>query len=121
MCKLISSLELSAHIRLHCRCQRLNLQVLAYLWQRNQHELLNEMIDSNIHAILIKTAALGATNMPVPFIHRCLAGLYPKEHLGKTIAEMRPVLHKLVSRLSAQRCRDAIFMLGRQVRNQCVR
>ena len=40
-------------------CQRLNLQVLAYLWQRDQQELLNEMIDSNIHAILIKTAALG--------------------------------------------------------------
>jgi diphthine-ammonia ligase len=40
-------------------CQRLNLQVLAYLWRRDQHELLNEMIDSNIQAILIKTAALG--------------------------------------------------------------
>ena len=40
-------------------CQRLNLQVLAYLWQRDQRELLNEMIDAKIEAILIKTAALG--------------------------------------------------------------
>ncbi|CAF4983712.1 unnamed protein product, partial [Rotaria socialis] len=39
-------------------CQRLNLQVLAYIWQRDQHELLNEMIESNVEAILIKTAAL---------------------------------------------------------------
>ena len=43
-------------------CQRLNLQVLAYLWQRDQHELLTEMIDSKIDAILIKTAALGKSN-----------------------------------------------------------
>ncbi|UJR26709.1 hypothetical protein I4U23_008025 [Adineta vaga] len=70
-------------------CQRLNLQVLAYLWQRNQQELLNEMIDSNIHAILIKTAALG---------------LFPKEHLGKTIAEMRPVLEKLADKYGINVC-----------------
>ncbi|CAF4634547.1 unnamed protein product, partial [Rotaria magnacalcarata] len=44
-------------------CQRLNLQVLAYIWQRNQHELLNEMIESNVEAILIKTAALGNIEM----------------------------------------------------------
>ncbi len=43
-------------------CQRLNLQVLAYLWRRDQHELLNEMIDSNIQAILIKTATLRKLN-----------------------------------------------------------
>jgi len=37
----------------------LNLKVLAYLWRREQQELLSEMIDSGMEAILIKTAALG--------------------------------------------------------------
>lgn len=37
--------------------QRLNLTSLAPLWQRNQKELLKEMIDSGIKAILIKIAS----------------------------------------------------------------
>ncbi|CAF0732038.1 unnamed protein product [Adineta ricciae] len=70
-------------------CQRLNLQVLAYLWQRNQHELLNEMINANVQAILIKTAALG---------------LHPRKHLGKTIAEMRPILEELAEKYGINVC-----------------
>ncbi|CAF0904222.1 unnamed protein product [Rotaria sordida] len=70
-------------------CQRLNLQVLAYIWQRDQQELLNEMIDSNIEAILIKTAALG---------------LQPKEHLGKTLVEIRPILFKLAEKYGINVC-----------------
>lgn len=77
--------------------------MLAYLWQRNQHELLDEMINANVQAILIKTAALGKI-----IIHSngysmyllssfSISGLYPKKHLGKTIAEMRPILEELVS------------------------
>ncbi|CAF4297236.1 unnamed protein product [Rotaria socialis] len=70
-------------------CQRLNLQVLAYIWQRDQHELLNEMIESNVEAILIKTAALG---------------LQPKQHLGKTLAEMRPILFQLAEKYGINVC-----------------
>ena len=42
-----------------CRCGRLGLTSLAYLWRRNQEELLNEIIKCDVRAILIKVAALG--------------------------------------------------------------
>ena len=53
---------------------------LAFLWKRNQPELLDEMIESGIDAILIKVACLG---------------LKPDKHLGKTLVEMKPHLVKL--------------------------
>ena len=40
-------------------CERLGLTSLAYLWQRDQVDLLAEMIDSGLHAILIKVAVGG--------------------------------------------------------------
>ena len=45
-----------------------------------QRALLQGMIDSGISAILVKVAALG---------------LEPQKHLGKTLQEMQPTLHKL--------------------------
>lgn len=60
-------------------CNRLGLKVLAYLWDADQDELLQDMINDGIHAILIKVAVMGLT----------------KEHLGKTIKEMYPVLKDL--------------------------
>ena len=39
-------------------CQRLNMKSLAYLWSRNQSDLLDEMINQGIHAILIKVLIL---------------------------------------------------------------
>ncbi|XP_053783535.1 diphthine--ammonia ligase isoform X4 [Desmodus rotundus] len=45
-------------VRVENVCKRLNLQPLAYLWQRNQEDLLREMISSNIQAVIIKVAAL---------------------------------------------------------------
>lgn len=46
--------------------------MLAYLWHRDQAELLKEMIDCKIHAIILKVAALGKCMcfviMPVSFI-----------------------------------------------------
>ncbi|GAB1286700.1 Diphthine--ammonia ligase [Apodemus speciosus] len=65
-------------------CKRLNLQPLAYLWQRNQEDLLREMIASNVKAIIIKVAALG---------------LDPDKHLGKTLVEMEPYLLEYVPSL----------------------
>lgn len=35
-------------------CQRLGLVSLAYLWRRNQKELLQEMIVNGVDAIIIK-------------------------------------------------------------------
>ena len=62
------------------RCRRLGLTVLAYLWQREQDELLQEMIDAGLVAVIIKVAGVGLT----------------EKHLGKTLAEMQPTLVKLV-------------------------
>lgn len=41
------------------RCSRLGLTSLAYLWQRDQQELLQEMIAAGVKAIIIKVASLG--------------------------------------------------------------
>lgn len=42
-------------------CKRLNLKCFAYLWRRNQAELLQEMIDAELDAIIIKVACIGLT------------------------------------------------------------
>uniref|UniRef100_A0A182Q7B8 Diphthine--ammonia ligase n=1 Tax=Anopheles farauti TaxID=69004 RepID=A0A182Q7B8_9DIPT len=68
-------------VRVENVCTRLNLISLAYLWRRDQTELLQEMIDCQVHAIIIKVAALG---------------LMPDRHLGKSLKEMQP--HLLVMR-----------------------
>lgn len=70
-------------------CKRLDLISLAYLWQRNQQELLGSMIDGGIEAILIKVACMG---------------LEPEKHLGKTIREMRPHLIELERKFGANVC-----------------
>lgn len=62
------------------RCQRLSLTCLCYLWQRRQDELLSEMIEAGMEAVLIKVAGIGLTT----------------KHLGKSLAEMRLTLTKLV-------------------------
>lgn len=64
-----------------CRCKRLGCISLAYLWRRDQVELLQEMIDCGINAIIIKTASLG---------------LDPDVHLGQSIAEMQAHLLEAV-------------------------
>ncbi|KAK3092249.1 hypothetical protein FSP39_000323 [Pinctada imbricata] len=61
-------------VRVENVCQRLGLTSLGYLWRRNQAELLNEMIQCGVEAILIKVASLG---------------LSPKKHLGKSLEEMQ--------------------------------
>ncbi|XP_045522141.1 diphthine--ammonia ligase isoform X1 [Pieris brassicae] len=64
-------------VRVENVCQRLGLVSLAYLWRRNQKELLQEMISSGVEAIIIKVAALG---------------LDPRVHLGMTLKEIQPHL-----------------------------
>ena len=41
------------------RCTRLGLVCLAYLWRREQEELLQEMITAGVKAIVIKVASMG--------------------------------------------------------------
>ncbi|TMW60109.1 hypothetical protein Poli38472_000151 [Pythium oligandrum] len=55
-------------------CARLGLTSLGYLWRRDQEELLDEMIESGIEAILVKVAAIG---------------LQPRRHLGRTIGDLQ--------------------------------
>jgi diphthine-ammonia ligase len=42
-------------------CTRLGLTSLAYLWQRDQKELLAEMIEAGLTAVIIKVAAIGVS------------------------------------------------------------
>ena len=46
-------------VRVEDVCYRLGLTSLAYLWGREQMDLLKEMIDSDMNCILIKVAAMG--------------------------------------------------------------
>lgn len=66
------------------RCRRLGLTALCYLWQRNQADLLSEMIAAGMESVLIKVAGIGLT----------------QSHLGKTLAQMQPTLVQLVSRFT---------------------
>ncbi|TFK92194.1 hypothetical protein K466DRAFT_540202 [Polyporus arcularius HHB13444] len=66
-------------VRVEHVCRRLGLTPLCYLWQRDQEELLSEMIEAGMEAVLIKVAGIGLTT----------------KHLGKTLAQMQPTLLKL--------------------------
>ncbi|KAA8917103.1 hypothetical protein TRICI_000775 [Trichomonascus ciferrii] len=59
-------------------CNRLGLTSLAFLWQRRQDELLDEIVDSGVDARIIKTAAVGLG----------------KQHLGRSLGEARADLIK---------------------------
>lgn len=61
-------------------CRRLSLIPLAYLWQRDQEELLSEMIAAGMESVLIKVAGIGLT----------------AKHLGKSLHEMQQTLARLV-------------------------
>ena len=60
-------------------CNRLGLTSLAYLWDRDQPELLTEMVEKKMHSVLIKVACYGLD----------------KQHLGKSLAEMKDYLLEL--------------------------
>jgi diphthine-ammonia ligase len=60
-------------------CQRLGIEMLAYLWNKDQDQLLQSMIDDKFEAILIKVACMGLTG----------------QHLGCSISDMQSVLRKL--------------------------
>lgn len=70
-------------------CARLGLKLLSPLWGREQSELLQEMIDYPIDAILIKVAGIG---------------LEPEKHLGRSLSEMIEHLKKVNARFGFNVC-----------------
>lgn len=75
-------------LRVESAASRVGLLSLAYLWRRKQSELLDEMIDIGLHAVLVKVAGIGLDS----------------EHLGKSLADMRPVLLKLEDMYGSHVC-----------------
>ena len=61
-------------LRVENVCQRLGLFSVGYLWLRDQDTLLQEMIDSEMNAIIVKTCSMGLK----------------EAHLGKSIQELQP-------------------------------
>ncbi|XP_068232822.1 uncharacterized protein [Palaemon carinicauda] len=76
-------------VRVENVCSRLSLVCLSFMWRRDQSELLHEMVECGIDAIIIKVAALG---------------LEPKKHLGKSIQQMLPYLEKMKDKYRLNVC-----------------
>ena len=47
------------HLTAMDRCSRLGLTPIAYLWERNQEELLSEMVSAGMESVLVKVAGAG--------------------------------------------------------------
>ncbi|KTG37412.1 hypothetical protein cypCar_00028711 [Cyprinus carpio] len=103
-------------VRVENVCARLQLQPLAYLWRRDQAELLREIISSDLHAVVIKVAAQMHVDLQLceqesaespSLIRSCvvfMAGLDPERHLGKSLAEMEAYLHELSEKYGVHIC-----------------
>lgn len=76
-------------VRVENVCERLGVTMLGYLWHRNQAQLLKEMIDNNVNAIIIKVAAMG---------------LDPRIHLGLTIKEIYPHMVQMEEKYGLNVC-----------------
>ncbi|KYQ89711.1 endoribonuclease L-PSP domain-containing protein [Tieghemostelium lacteum] len=76
-------------IRVENVCQRLGLISLSYLWKRDQDELLQEMVESQVNAVLIKVASMG---------------LEPKKHLLKSIKDLYPELKRINAKYGVHIC-----------------
>ncbi|KAJ3185161.1 ATP binding domain 4 [Geranomyces variabilis] len=75
-------------VRVENVCARLGLTSLAYMWRREQDELMQEIVSVGLDAVLIKVASLGLT----------------ERHLGKSLKEMYPHLLTIHDRFGAHIC-----------------
>ncbi|CAI2303960.1 unnamed protein product [Caenorhabditis sp. 36 PRJEB53466] len=75
-------------VRVEDVCSRLGLTPLCFLWEREQNGLLAEMVSDGLDAILIKVAAIGLG----------------EQHLGKTLAEMAPIMRTLQEKYGVHPC-----------------
>ncbi|WFC99529.1 diphthine--ammonia ligase [Malassezia yamatoensis] len=64
------------------------LEPLAYLWERNQSHLLQEMVESGLNSVLLKVAGIGLTD----------------RDLGKSLMQMQPKLEQLHALYGAHVC-----------------
>ena len=69
-------------------CGRAGLKSLAYMWQRPQGELLDEMLASNLEAVVVKVAAMGLD----------------ARHVGKTIRQLAPLFERLEAKFGFHVC-----------------
>lgn len=69
-------------------CERLGLTSLAYMWEREQPELLGEMIESGLTAILIKVACMGLD----------------RRHVGKTLGQLQAYLLRIKEEYGVNVC-----------------
>ncbi|XP_059159822.1 uncharacterized protein LOC131943634 [Physella acuta] len=76
-------------VRVENVCARLGLTVLAYLWRRDQEELLKEMIACQVKAKIIKVAAMG---------------LVPDQHLGLELDEILPHMLEMKTKYGLNVC-----------------
>jgi len=76
-------------VRVENVCQRLNLKMLAYLWHKEQSQLLKKMINSGLKAVIIKVAALG---------------LNPQKHIGMLLNDIYPELLDLKEKYGINVC-----------------
>ncbi|KAA0184527.1 hypothetical protein HAZT_HAZT003327 [Hyalella azteca] len=76
-------------VRVENVCVRLGLVCYSYLWQREQKELLSEMLKCDVEAVLIKVAG---------------AGLLPEQHCGQTLQQLHPTLLQLNSKFDLHVC-----------------
>ncbi len=76
-------------LRVESVCRRLGLTSLAFMWQRNQVALLDDMIARGLHAVLIKVAG---------------HGISPHEHLGRSLGDLRDHFVRLQERHGFQPC-----------------
>ncbi|RUS70160.1 hypothetical protein EGW08_022079, partial [Elysia chlorotica] len=76
-------------VRVENVCKRLGLVVLAFLWRRDQEELLREMINCGVKAKIIKVAAMG---------------LNPNKHLGLELSQILPHMLEMKSKYGLNVC-----------------
>ncbi|ORY86027.1 hypothetical protein BCR35DRAFT_302670 [Leucosporidium creatinivorum] len=75
-------------VRVEHVCSRLRLTPVAYLWERGQRELLGEMVKAGMTSLLVKVAGAGLQ----------------VDHLGLSLAEMEPTLHRLNAKYQLHIC-----------------
>jgi len=75
-------------VRVESVCIRLGLTPLAYLWQRDQSELLREMVLVGMESVLIKVACLGLN----------------EKHLGRTLQEVEEEMGRLAVKWGVNVC-----------------
>ncbi|VDM62167.1 unnamed protein product [Angiostrongylus costaricensis] len=75
-------------LRVENVCRRLNLLPLCYLWERDQNELLHEMLSKGLDAILVKVAAIGLD----------------RTYIGRRLSEVELTLNRLHSQFGVHPC-----------------